>query len=567
MPTPIIPEILQPIAHILSQYLQPLLSWAGSTILQQLVEKYHHHPLVRLRALLDFSALELACADYHQGGSGPGRPVVHTGPRLLRLLFLRYWYDLSLRGTEDRLCFDMLARWFAGYGLHEKVPDHTTLHLFERYLDEQHHSQFFDTVLAQIDALIDDGHAQIQIGDTFALRACAAMETIIQRLRHSSHQLLQAWQHHDPVGYAAVFPELDGTALFGLKSEKREFFLAREEWRERLRLTVQAVEDVIARLPEASERSPLLSQRLAQLHKIMADELRITRDENKRILTLDYRPDGKRGSFRICSATDSEATIRNHGENKKDFGYNVSVAATPDFIRAIQADTGSTSDVTPIPDLLTAQAERGDTLPQKLIYDQVAGHGKTAHQVETASQGRTQLVAYPMPPKKTETFGPEAFTRSDDGFQLTCPYGRTSRRRYRSGSGDGWTFRFLPPQCLGCSLLQACRGLDKIPTTHRDVFINDYRTFYDSLVAYSQTEDFKLDMKLRPQIERVIAGLVLHNGARDARFRGTVKVDFQMKMCAMIYNVKHWLVRLDEIAGRRKRPVRRRWELPTPTRG
>jgi transposase len=565
MHIPIIPEILQPIAHILSQYLQPLLSWTSNYILLQLVEKNRNHPLVRLQALLDFSPLEQACADYHQTNTGPGRPVVHTVPRLLRMLFLRYWHDLSLRGTEECLCFDMLARWFAGYFLHENVADHTTLHHFERYLNAQHHSLFFNTFLTQIDALIDDGHTALQIGGTFALRACAAMETIIQRLRHSSVQLLQAWQEHDPMGYAAVYPALDGTALLGTKTEKREFFLAREEWRERLRLTVQAIEAMVAYLPAEAERSPRLQQRLAQLNKIIADELHITRDEHNRILTLDYLPNGKRGSFRICSATDPEATIRNHGEGKKDFGYNISVAATPDFIRAIQADTGSTSDVTPIPDLLTAQTERGDTLPEKLLYDQVAGHGKTAHEVETAGDGHTQLVAYPMPLKKTKTFGPEDFSLSDDGCWLTCPNGRSINRRYRSGSSAGWTFRFLPAQCLGCPLLKACRGSVKTPTTKRDVFISDYRPDYDRLVAYSKTDSFKKEMKLRPHIERVIAGLVLHNGARRARFRGRQKVDFQVKMCAMVYNVKHWLVRLDEIAGRRKRPVRRRWELPTPS--
>jgi hypothetical protein len=59
--------------------------------------------------------------------------------------------------------------------------------------------------------------------------------------------------------------------------------------------------------------------------------------------------------------------------------------------------------------------------------------------------------------------------------------------------------------------------------------------------------------------------LVLHNGARYARFRGLAKVDFQVKMCAMIYNAKRWLVLLAEREGRYKRPVRHRWELPTPS--
>jgi len=563
--TSIIPEVLQPIAHILTQYLNPLLSWASQHILQQLVTKHRRHPLVRLRDLLDFSELEQACADYHETGGGPGRPVTHTVPKLLRLLFLRYWHDLSLRRSEEHLCFNLLARWFVGYDLHEPVPDHTTLHRFEVYLYTHHRSLFFNTILTQIDATLDDGHDPIQIGDTFALRACAAMETIIQRLRHSSYQLLHAWESYDPAGYAVAHPQLDNQALFGLKTEKREFFLAREEWQERLRLTVQAIEGLLALLPPANQSSFAMQQRQAQLQKIIADELQVVYDAAGAVAVVSFLSAKKRGKFRICSATDPDATIRNHGDNKKDFGYNVSVAATPDFIRAIQADTGSTADTIPIPDLLTVQSERGDALPQKLIYDQVAGHGKTAHGVAAASDGQTQLVAYPMPPKKSGAFSPEDFTLSEDALWLTCPNDRIANCRYRSGSGDGWVFRFLPAQCLGCPLLLACRGSDKTPTTHRNVFISDYRSDYDRLVAYSQTDDFKLDMKLRPQVERVIAGLVLHNGARYARFRGQVKVDFQMKLCAAIYNARHWLVRLDEIAGRRQRPKRRRWELPTPS--
>lgn len=477
---------------------------------------------MRLHSLLDFSALEQACADYHRHRCGPGRPVSHSVSKLLRLLFLRYWYDLSLRRTEEHVRFNMLTRWFVGYPLHQAVPDHTTLHLFEAYLYQQHPALFFDTLLAQIDASLSDGHDRVQIGDTFALRACAALETIIQRLRHSSHQLLQAWQRHDPSGYAAVLPQLDEGALLGTRTEKREFFLAREEWHARLRLTVQAIEDLLDGLPPTADSSPALQLRRAQLQKIIADELLIQRDEAQRIFAVTYLPNSKRGSFRICSATDAEATVRNHGAAKQDFGYNVSVAATPEFIRAIQADTGSTSDVTSIPDLLTAQIQRGDSPPQKLIYDQVAGHGKTAQEVNSVTQGQTQLVAYPMPPKQSGLFDPGHFSLSDEGLSLTCPNSRSSRCRYRSGSGDGWIFRFLPAQCRGCPLLKQCRGKDETPTTKRDVFINDYRPAYDQLVAYSKTDAFKQEMKLRPQIERVIAGLVLHNGARRARFVGCI---------------------------------------------
>jgi len=561
----IIPEILQPVAPILSQYLQPLLLWLSQLVYDQLIVRQPQHPLVRLYHLLDFGPLELACAAYQAAPGKRGHPVVHWVRRLLRALLVKYWYDLSLRQLEERLRCDMVVRWFTGYGLHEETPDHTTLHRFEVYLYREHPRLFFDIVLAQIDASVEDGHDRVQLGDTFALRANAALESLIQRLRHAAYNLLVSLQEADPALYQRLHPQLDEAALFGFKQEKRDFLLSREEWYARLLLTVQAVSDCLALLSAEASCPAVLTQPMAHLHKILADELAIDRDEAGRPLAVTLLSKKKRGQMRICSATDPEASIRNHGPGKQDFGYNISLAATLDFVREIRADTGSSSDVTPIPALLTAQAQHHDCLPDKLIYDQVAGTGKTAHEVAEATEGHTLLVAKPMPPKEKKTFGPERFILSPDGHALTCPDGRLITRHYRSGSGDGWIFRALAPQCRGCPLLLPCRGSDRPPTTKRDIFISDYRSDYDHLVAYSQSADFKLDMKLRPQVERIVAGLVLHNGARRARFRGLEKVDFQVKMAAMAYNAKHWLVLLDERDGRRKRPVRRRWGLPAPS--
>lgn len=51
------------------------------------------------------------------------------------------------------------------------------------------------------------------------------------------------------------------------------------------------------------------------------------------------------------SSADPDATYRVHGDDKKDFGYNVSVAVTNNFVREIQADTGAQPDPVAIPDL------------------------------------------------------------------------------------------------------------------------------------------------------------------------------------------------------------------------
>jgi hypothetical protein len=115
---------------------------------------------------------------------------------------------------------------------------------------------------------------------------------------------------------------------------------------------------------------------------------------------------------------------------------------------------------------------------------------------------------------------------------------------------------------FGLRLCATLSRREKTLTKHKSVFISDYRAEWERLKAYSQTEEFTQDMKQRPHIERIIAGLVLHNDARRARFRGLAKVDFQLKMCGMAFNVKRWLVKL---SGQR-RAKRRRFNAPMPSR-
>ena len=55
-----------------------------------------------------------------------------------------------------------------------------------------------------------------------------------------------------------------------------------------------------------------------------------------------------------------------------------------------------------------------------------------------------------------------------------------------------------------------------------------------------------MDMKLRPHVERIIAGLTRYNGARRARRCGEDKADFQAKMDATAFNIKRWLCLLDQ---------------------
>ena len=537
-------------------------------------------PLWQLADIVDFKPMELACAEYHTL-SGPGCKATHTAPKLLRALLAKYFYDYSLRSAEFHIRYNMVVKSFVGYAIFEEGPDHSTISRFENYLILHHPRLFFDTVLRQIDKAFPDDRTRPQIGDTFAVHADAALESLNKRLRHSCQRVLVAFQNENPFEYDQLWAQLDVERIFGAEDEKTEYYLSVEQRRERLLQTLNGI-DTCLQLVKTHPISASVQKWVAVLEKILSDELHLKRDGAGRILHAallgkkkDEKKGGKkRGKYPLFSATDPDATIRNHGEGKIDPGFNGSVIATIDFIRDIRADTGSQPDHLAIPDHLIAQKEHHDCRPSKLIYDQEAGTGKAAAAVKEASNGETQLVVQPKATNKKnkESFDPTDFELSDDGLRLTCPNGRSTPRRYLSGSGDGFNFRFTKSQCAGCLLLKRCRS-EKYwpyppdpyarPATPRNVFISDYRMERQALVAYSKTDEFKEDMKLRPSIERKIALLVLHNGARRARFRGLEKVDFQLKMCGMAFNLKRWLAKLSGKRGKK----RRRFSAPPPSAG
>ena len=537
------------VAQILTDYLSVILSWCSDYLYERLRPYWRDEPLLRWQALLDFGPIEQACAPYHKQVTGkPGRPISHSVPKLVRVLFLMVVHaPCSYRQAESRLRSDLLWRTFAGYGLFEEVPDHNTIYLFDKYVGQHHPRLYFDTVLRQIDELLPQERARPQIADTFAMLANAALEGPTARLRHLTSRLLRALDKVEPTAYETITTDMESLfeegRLFGWEEVEHPFYWSQERRQQRRQETV--IEALLCRelVRPYEADNPRLAEEAAYLDKMIADEFHLTRDEQDKVVAAVLLPAEKRGKFRICSGTDPEASIRNHGPDKRDFGFNAAVAATDSgIIREIAAHTGSTGDVTTIPGLLQAQQEHHDLLPSTLSFDQIAGTGKTAAAVHEVSQGQTRLVAKPKPSHADDDdkFTPQDCTLSDDGLALTCPGGQTSRRRYRKEQW-GWFFRFIAAQCLGCPLLERCRGSQERPTTHRDFFISHHMSFFLALLAHSQTNQFRLDMQKRPRIELVIAHLVLFHGLRRARFRGLAKVDYQMKMGAMAYNAKRLL--------------------------
>ncbi len=542
----IIPQF---VLDLVIAYLTPLLDWFSERVYADLIKRAPDH--------LDLKPLEEVCASFHHD-SGPGRPVVHTMPRLVRALLVKYLYDYGLRGLEAEVRFHLIVKWFVGYPVFASGPDHSTLERFEQWVCQNNRRTFFDQTLHQIDQAFPEQRQQAQIGDTFAMKANAAREPLIPLIRHVCRRLLTALDQADADRAKNVRGRIDAAALFGPENETDEYYLSPEKRAERLRTTVCAALDCAQRIrdcleqptPLNAETRTLVLQWLDLLDKAITDDVQVTRDEQGQITQVRERPDKEKGSYRLGSATDTDATYRVHGE-KKALGYNVSVATNGQFVREIQADTGAQPDNVAIPDLIQAQREHHDLTPPKLLYDAAAGSGKTRALVRQVSDGQTQLSAPLLPyNKRTTLFTPDRFGLSEDGQTLTCPNGLQSNVSYKRPDWEGRWFRYYANRCRGCALWAECRGNQKANTkAHRTVFISDYRLEVDAARLYNQSEAGKADRKLRPMVEQVIAHLVRYNGARRARRRGKSAADFQAKMCAMAYNLKRWMRRVSARPG------------------
>jgi IS5 family transposase len=548
-------SILPPLVQdVLRMYLQPLLRWFSDYVYRRLLNQAADHLLFKLHSHLDFTRLEQSCAGFHHA-SGPGTVPTHIVARLVRAVLVGNLYGWSLRQLEQQVRFNLIVKWFVGYGLHEPGPDHTTLERFELWVCVHHHRSYFDEVLHQIDQQFPEDRQQTQLGDTFAVRAQAAREELGDLLAHTCRATLQALATVRPALAEPITHQLQVPALFSANTDPHAFRLSRAEQAQRLHARGAAAQACAQWVTAALQAVPTLTvaaQRpvqlwLTRLEKVLADHFPCAAPAPQ-VSTAAQDP----GAYRLGSATDPEATYRVHGRQaaKTELGYNTQLLTTPTFVREIEAYTGATPDAATLAPALVAQQQYHALTPVKVIYDAAAGTGKTLAEVAAVTHGQTQLVAPLRPPDKRNTyFTADQFALSPDGQTVTCPQGQQTALAYRQPRGDR-TFCFPASHCRGCPRWAACRPHQPTSQAQRQVSISRYRAEVDAARRYAATASFQADRRQRAIVERIIAALVRYNGARQARRRGVLKTDFQMKMAAMAYNLKKWMRQLDLRAAR-----------------
>lgn len=230
-------DIPDAIMSLVNHYLKPLLIWFSDKVYAELIHRAKDHLLVKLEAVFDFAPLEKKCSGYHHTG-GAGTKPTHTVVLLVRALLVKYLFDWSLRQLEFQIRYNLVVKWFVGYGILAKGPDHSTLSRFEQWVTEHQHRSYFDESLHQIDQDFPADREKPQMGDTYAMQADAAKESLVRLLRHSCQRLLHTLAGIAPTVHQHVIKELDHVRLFGSEEEPSYFRMSQDEREAQLRNTV-----------------------------------------------------------------------------------------------------------------------------------------------------------------------------------------------------------------------------------------------------------------------------------------------------------------------------------------
>ena len=272
----ILPENLQTMLNNDQGILE---TWFSEQLYSRFVSKHAGHLLVQLNAKLELDEVEKACAGYYHQ-SGAGRPVWHGIRRLVRGVLVRGLYGYSLRETEQAINGNLFIKWYVGYGVFENGPDHSTLEDFELWLVREKKRLIFDEVLRQIEKDYPEERSMVQMGDTYAMEANAAMENLVPRLRHACKRLLREYQAAGWVDRSNSLSGMDWLGLFGSPKEVDEGFLDKAKRQLRLQTTVLAILNLLERVEKvlagcASTEYPQVRLWVGYLHKIIQDECQV----------------------------------------------------------------------------------------------------------------------------------------------------------------------------------------------------------------------------------------------------------------------------------------------------
>jgi len=463
----------------------------------------------RLQERIDLSFVrELVLPFYANAGRHSIDPVV-----FFKLQLVLFFENLRSERQLMEVVADRLSlRWYLGYDLDERLPDHSSLtRIRERYGLEIFRSFFERIVQMCVEAGLVRGE-ELFI-DSTKVEADAAVDSLAPRWFVEAH--LQGLFEEDS-------GEDEKTNAEG-PSDTQDARRQRSGEEEPVRYLPTAADEDLLRRNRASE--DWISRGGAQDRSFEGTSWRVR--------TADTR----------ASRTEPDATPMRWSENARKLGYQTNYVvdgAKARVILSVLVTPGEVSENRPMLDLLFRSAFRW-----KLRPHHVTGDGKygTAENIEAVERsGIRAYLALHEAGGRMGFFRKSEFAYDAENDLYVCPAGETLRalgdaEDIRS-RGKIVTYRARGSVCAACSLKPRCttnKNGRSLRRSAKDEYI-------DLVRAYMQTEPYQKALRKRKVwIEPLFAEGKLWHGMRRFRTRTLEKVNTEALITATGQNIKRLL--------------------------
>jgi transposase len=399
--------------------------------------------------------------------------------------------------AADRLSL----RWYLGYDLHERLPDHSSLSKIRDRYGITIFRRFFDRIVEQCQQAGLVWGKELYL-DSTQVEANADRDKMLPRF------YVDAATEH----LAALFPEADATPQEepGLPAEPSPIPLP------------------VALPPEVEAE---LAAKNASRHDWLAELGRPDRE----VTHGSYQ----RQADMWVNTTDPDATLMHKKGGGTAIGYHTHYAVDGGKARIILSVLVTPSEVMdnqPMLDLLWRSCFRW-----KLPLEQVTGdtrYGTTENIVAIEEAGLRAYLPLPDFEQRTPFYGKQRFTYEADQDQYRCPHGALLSRRKVKYTERVIVYQADAETCNACPLKAKCTASTKGRQVHRSV----YEPYLDRVRSYHATEVYQKAMRKRKVwVEPLFGEAKAWHGLERFRLRLLEKVNMEALLIATGQNLKRLL--------------------------
>ncbi len=250
-------------------------------------------------------------------------------------------------------------------------------------------------------------------------------------------------------------------------------------------------------------------------------------------VTYCQKPKENKPKNPLASAVDPDARHSAKSDQQHYMGHKTQnlITAESQFIVNVEGISATENDGEAFLEIVDEARDNTELAPQKVLAD---GQYTTVPNLQGAKERNLKLVGNIKEAANPKGGYPLNFFHYDPLHQtLTCPAWVITADTYRSESTGATVFRFPEETCNACPFKEKCTTSEK----GRTVSINDGSALVLEAKVYLRTDEAKVELKLRPMVERVNGVLKNRFGLDVTKSWGTQKYKVQGYWAAIAYNV------------------------------